>query len=292
MKNSALLALLLSAAPIAASAETVTGGLTLSYTEHSNDFGEMSTKGLDGRLAIDMDSGLSFGIELGQSSMEMDGIPIDIEGDFYGLDASYAFGNGMSAGLFMEKFSVGLDGIPIELSLESKGVTFGYEGNGYSLDAFVGNTDIIMIDVDNFGISGSYTGTENLEIGAAFHRARLSMGGSSENLDFSGVAATYQVAPNFLVFGGVGSLDLAGLGDLDSMGLGVSYGLNPSAGFAASLSLEVGKTSLGDTDLDVIRLGLTVPLGKSGAVLPMNSVADSVLNPRRGALVAGLTSGF
>lgn len=292
MKNSTLLALLISAAPVAAQAEIVTGALTLSYTEHSNDFGDMTTTGLDGRMVIDMENGLTFGLDLGQSSMSVDGIPIDIESDFYGLNAKYAFGNGMNAGVYMDRFAIGLDGIPIELTLKSKGVTLGYVGNGFEAEAFYGNTDVIMVDIDNFGVAGSYTGMEGLELGAVYHRSRLSIGGSSENLDFKGVAGTYMATPSLMVFGGFGTLDVLGMGDLDSMGLGISYDLAGATGFASSLSLEYGQTSLDGLDLDVIRVGWTIPLGKKGAVLPMNSVADSILNPRHGALVAGLTSGF
>ena len=292
MKKTVLLALLISTAPIAAQAESITGALTLSYTQHDSDFAELSTKGLDGRLAIDLDSGLSLGIEMGQSSSSTDGLPVDLEGEFYGLDAKYAFGNGMSAGIYMDRFSVGLGGIPIELTLKSKGVTVGYEGNGFKGEAFYGSTDITSVDINNFGISGSYTGMEGLEVGAAFHRADIDLGGSSGNLDFSGLAATYLATPSLMVFGGAGQLDLAGLGDLDTLGLGVSYSIGGNSGFASSVSLEVGRTSLDGDDLDVVRLGLTIPLGKSGPVLPMNSVADSILNPRRGALIAGLTSVF
>ncbi|MCC6519054.1 MAG: hypothetical protein IT543_09420, partial [Tabrizicola sp.] len=46
------------------------------------------------------------------------------------------------------------------------------------------------------------------------------------------------------------------------------------------------------TDLDAVRLGLTVPFGAKGPALPMNSVADSILNPRHGAFNAALTSAF
>ena len=148
------------------------------------------------------------------------------------------------------------------------------------------------MDIENLGVSGHYTGVEGLDVGATFLRSRLSNGGFSEDIDFKGAAATYMVSDSLMVFGGVGQLDLLGIGDIDSMGLGVSYDLGAKMGFASSVSLELGRTSLNGTDLDVIRLGLTVPLGKSGPVLPMNSVADAILNPRHGAFNAGMTAGF
>ena len=295
MKKIALLALLTTTAPFAAHAESVTGGLTLSYTQHSVDAfsADLDTTGLDGRLAIDMENNLSFGIEIGQSSTSLDGLPVDLEAEFYGFDASYAFGNGMSAGLYMDRLAIGIDGIPIELSLKSKGITFDYAGNGFTFEAFYGTTDDIMtVEIDNIGIAGSYTGVEGLEVGAAFQRAKLSQGSFSENLDFTGVAATYMATPSLMVFAGFGTLDVAGLGSLDSKGIGISYDLSAATGFGSSISLEVGQTSLEGLDADVIRAAWTIPLGKKGSALPMNSVADSVLNPRRSAVIAGLTAGF
>lgn len=297
MKKATLLALLMSTTPVLVQAETVTGALTLSYSQHSSDFGDMNS--LDGRLAVAMDNGLSFGVDLGHSTMSQDGAPVDFEAEYYAFDASYGFGNGMSAGIFLDRLSMGVDGIPIEITLKTNGLTFGYEGNGFEGEAFYGQTDIgipimtTMPDIENYGINGRYTGMAGLVAGAAFHRAHLSQGGSSTDIDFAGIAATYLVNDSLMVFGGYSQLDNEVLtGDLDSFGLGVSYDLGAQMGFATSVSLEAGRVSQGGDDLDVIRLGLTVPLGKSGPVLPMNSVADAVLNPRRGAFNAGMTSGF
>lgn len=299
MKKTTLLALLISAAPVAVQAETVTGALTLSYTRHSQDSSEMNTTGLDGRLDVAMDSGLSFGIDLGHATMSPDGAPFDFEAEFYAFEADYAFGNGMSAGVFMDRLTMGIDGVPIDVTLKTNGLTFGYAGSGFEGEAFIGQTDISFfilpptIDIKNYGVNGSYTGMAGLEVGAAFHRARLSDGGFSEDIDFSGVAATYLINDSLMVFGGFGQLDSAAfLGNLDSVGLGVSYDFGTKMGFASSVSLELGRVSQDGFDQDVVRLGLTVPLGKTGPVLPMNSVADAVLNPRRGAFNAGMTAGF
>jgi hypothetical protein len=301
MKKTTLLALLISAAPVMTQAETISGGLTLSYTQHGDDFGDMDTLGIDGRLAIKMDNGLSFGFDLGHSTMSQDGAPIDFVAEYYAFDASYGFGNGMSAGVFVDRLSMGVDGIPVEISLNTEGLTFGYEGNGLEGEVFYGQTDIgipipvpFPVDVENYGINARYTGMAGLNVGAAFHRARLSEGGESLNMDFTGVAATYLINDSFMVFGGYSQLDTNEFFlEVEALGLGVSYDLGAKAGFASSVSLELGRVSQGgSSDVDVVRLGLTVPLGKSGPVLPMNSVADAVLNPRRGAFNAGMTAGF
>lgn len=296
MKKTTLFALMISAAPIAAQAETVTGGLTLSYTQHDNDFGDMSTTGVDGRLAVDMDNGLSFGVDLGHSTMSVDGAPFDFNAEFMSVSAGYRLGNGLRAGVFADRLTLGVDVAPVDITLKTNGVELGYAGNGYEVDAFFGKTSLsvpfVSGDIDNLGVSAHYTGVEGLDVGATFLRARLSDGGASADIDFKGAAATYMVNSSVMVFGGIGQLDSEFLGEVDSIGLGASYDLGAMTGFASSLSLEVGRTSLDGSDLDVIRLGLSIPLGKSGPVLPMNSVADAILNPRHGALNAGLTAGF
>ena len=223
IKNSTLLALLVSAVPVVAPAETITGGLTLSYSQHSNDFGDLSTTGLDGRLAVDMDNGLSFGIDLGHGTMSPDGAPFDINAEFYSIDAAYRFGNGIRAGVFADRLTLGVDGFPIDLTLKTNGVKLGYEGTGFEVEAFVGKTSLsiaIPVDIENLGVSGHYTEVEGLDVGATFLRSRLSNGGFSEDIDFKGAAATYMVSDSLMVFGGVGQLDLLGIGDIDSMGLG------------------------------------------------------------------------
>lgn len=300
MKKSSLLALLISTAPVVAQAETITGALTLSYTQHSEGSSDIDTTGLDGRLAIDMDNGLRFGFDIGHSTMSPDGAPFDFNAEFYSLEASYGFGNGFRAGVFADRLSMGADVIiPFDITLKTNGLSLGYEGNGFEAEAFIGRTSISpalifppSVDIDNYGISGHYTGIEGLDVGAAFLRARLTDGVNSEDMDFVGVAATYMVSDSLMVFGGAGQLDIFGSEGLDSFGLGVSYNLGAQMGFASSVSFEYGQTSMGGDDLDVIRIGLTIPLGKSGPVLPMNSVADSILNPRHGAFNAGMTAGF
>jgi hypothetical protein len=298
MKKTVLLALLVSAAPIAAQAESITGGVTLSYTRHSNDFGDMTTSALDGRLAIDMDNGLHFGFDIGHSTMSQGGAPFDLNAEFYSLEAMYSFGGGFSAGVFADRLTMGIDLLPIDFTIKTNGLALGYEGNGFEMEAFVGDTSMGIpifppnVDITNYGITGHYTGMEKLDVGAAFLRARISDGVNSLNMDFKGVAATYMATPALMVFAGAGSLD-GGLGfDFDSFGLGASYDLGANAGFASSVSIELGRVSQGGTDLDVVRVGLTIPLGKKGPVLPMNSVADSILNARHGAFNAGMTAAF
>jgi hypothetical protein len=295
MKRTTLLALTLSAIPAAVQAQSITGGITLSYTSQEADGLDQDTTGLDGRMKVAFDNGFSFGLQLGRSETSLEGTSAELEGEFYALDGNYRFANGMRVGAFTERLTIGVDLVPTDVSLDTDGVLLGYEGNGFDVEAFVGTTSVDLIsfiDVDNYGITASYTGKPGLEVGGAFLRARLSSGGTSENIDFTGIAATYAFNTSYMVFGGFAKSDFF-IGDsLDSMGLGLGYDLGELAGFSSTVSLELARTDLGGDDIDTVRFGLTVPLGKKGPMLPLNSVADSVLNPRHGAFNAGITAAF
>lgn len=301
MKNTALLALALAVVPALASAEiTVTGGATLTYGKLDGAFGpnDVKEKGLDGRMKLDFGNGLLFGVQVGKIDMPVSGTPISLEGEFIALDAAYKFANGMRVGAYADRLTMGIDLSPIDLTLKTSGLSVGYEGQGFDVEAFMGNTSIsppvLPVDIDNLGIAMSYTGQPGLEAGATWLRAELSSGGVSENIDFKGVAASYVFKDAFIVYGGMSKADFfLGGSDLDTMGLGLGYDLGATTGFSATVSLELARTDFGTgTDLDAVRLGLTVPFGAKGPALPMNSVADSILNPRHGAFNAALTSAF
>ena len=301
MKNKALLTLALAVVPGLASAEiTVTGGATLTYGELDGAFGpnDIKEKGLDGRMKLDFGNGILFGVQVGKIDMPVSGTPISLEGEFIALEAAYKFANGMRVGAYADRLTMGADLSPIALTLKTSGLSVGYEGQGFDVEAFMGQTSISPaigpIDIDNLGVAVSYTGQPGLEAGATWLRADLSSGGTSQNIDFKGVAASYVFKDAFIVYGGISKADFFISGaNFDTTGLGIGYDLGAKTGFSATVSLEVANTDFGTgTDLDAVRLGLTVPFGAKGPALPMNSVADSILNPRHGAFNAALTSAF
>lgn len=301
MKKNVLLALALAVSPGLAAAEiTVTGGLTLSYGKMDGGLGttDIKAKGLDGRMKVDFGNGATVGLQVGKIDMPISGTPVSLEGEFIALDAAYRFGSGVRVGAYADRLSMGMDSSPIDITLKTNGLSLGYEGQGFDVEAFVGNTSIspplFAADIDNLGVTASYTGMPGLEVGATWLRAKLSSGGVSQDIDFSGVAASYVFNESFIVFGGINQADffLTGL-EMDTMGLGLGYDLGAKTGFSATMSLELARTDLGvGSDIDTVRLGLTLPLGAKGPALPMNSVADSILNPRHGAFNAALTSAF
>lgn len=302
MKRKTLLALSLAVAPGLASAQSVTvsGGLTLSYGEIDGGFGasDIKARGLDGRMKVDFGNGATVGMQVGKIDMPIPGTPVSLEGEFIALNGVYRFGSGVRIGGYVDRLTMGVDLSSIDITLKTNGFSLGYEGQGFDVEAFIGNTSIsppiLPVDIDNLGVAASYTGMPGLELGATWLRADLSAGGTSENIDFSGVAASYVFNQSFIVFGGISQADFfIASAELDTMGLGLGYDLGAATGFSATMSLELARTDLGtSSDIDTVRLGLTVPLGSKGPALPMNSVADSILNPRHGAFNAALTSAF
>jgi hypothetical protein len=293
MTRGFFIALALSAAPAALHAQTITGGLTLSFTQQSSEGEDIDTKGLDGRMLTEFGNGFTLGVEVGASKMSQGGSIFDVDGEFIGLDGGYRFANGIKAGVFVDRLTLGVD--IIDVTLKTNGVSLGYENNGIDVEAFVGNSSLSLplpFEVDNYGVTATYSGVAGLELGGAFLRAEISTGGFSEDIDFKGLAASYVLQDSFILFGGLSRTSLAGLTDIDTTGIGVGYDLSSVAGFASTVSLEAAQTDLGPINVDTLRLGLTLPMGKKGPMVPLNSVADSVLNPRNGALNAALTSAF
>lgn len=284
---------------------TVSGAATLGLGFHdvSDVPQDLRTTSLDGRLGVDFGNGLALGVEAGVIGIDIDDVPFDLNADFIGLRGSYAFGNGMSLGLYHERLTLGADVLPIDITLKSTGVSAGYATGDLTLGAFVGQSETSPslgsdIDFRDAGLNAKYAMMPNLTLGAAFQRTTIDTPGTDVDLDFLGLAAAYSVNDKLSVFGGLSrtSLDIVDL-DATTMGLGLGYSLADMIGFNATASMELARTDLsagglGAGDLDTVRFGLTVPLGAGSTEAPLNSVADSVFNPRHSAINAGLTSAF
>ncbi|OYW49119.1 MAG: hypothetical protein B7Z31_14715, partial [Rhodobacterales bacterium 12-65-15] len=297
MKRTLATLLIAISAPSLVAAQELSGGVTLGYGSHDLDDLDLglSTTSLDGRLDLGFENGITLGVEAGYIDIGIDDISTDADGRFIGLDLGYRFSNGASVGAYFEQLTLGVDGLPIDLTLETVGLNAGYSMAGLDIEGFIGETttspDIGLIldaDVRNIGLTAKYSGLANLDLGAAFVRATIDSSGDDVDIDLVGLAAAYDVNAEFSVFGGVSrtSLDEADL-DITTFGLGVGYDLARWTRTSTVVSLELARTDLsafGDsTDLDTIRLGLTFPLGGQGSEAPLNSVADSIFNARRGA---------
>lgn len=302
MKSALALCLCTISAPTLAVAQEMSGAVTLGFGDHEvADIDQgLSTASLDGRMNLAFANGMTFGVNAGYLDLGIDGAPIDINGTFVGLDVGYKMASGLSFGAYAEQLTADA-GIGIDLTLKSIGAKAGYQTGDLDFGAFLGRTsvspDITGLEADTIGFSARYTAMDNLTLGGSFQRASLSAGGSEEiDIDLIGIAGAYDINAQFSLFGGVSrtTIDEADL-DITTTGLGVGYNLD-LGGVSSMVSLELARTDLsafgGGTDLDTVRLGFTLPLGGSGAAAPLNSVADSIFNPRHGAVNAALTGAF
>ncbi|MDX5401612.1 MAG: porin [Rhodobacterales bacterium] len=302
MKRSLAVLLATISAPSLAAAQDLSGGVTLGFGQHDvSEIGQdLSTSSLDGRVDFAFANGMTFGVSAGYLDLGIDGTPMDVNADFIALNVGYKLSNGLSFGAYAERLNGSVTGLPIDLSLKSIGAEMGYATGNLELGMHLGRTSTspdLPIDIDNVGLTAKYAAMPNLDIAGAFLRANLSMGGMDADIDMIGLAAAYDINDQFSLFGGVSrtsqdDLDL----DVTTMGLGVGYDLAQMTGMASVVSLELARTDLsmgpGSTDLDTLRLGLTFPLGGKGTEAPLNSVADSIFNPRHGAVNAALTGAF
>jgi predicted porin len=307
MNRSVALLLVTISAPSLAAAQDLSysGGVTLGLGFHdiSDVEQDLSTTSLDGRLDFDFGNGFTFGVDAGYLDLSIDDVPVDLEAQFIGLNGGYKFQNGMSVGVYHEQLTMGADLLPIDIALKSTGVSFGYGMENLEFGAFIGQSNTSPelspdIDFNDFGLTVQYAAMPNLDVAGAFLRTTIDSPGTDIDIDFLGLAATYDINEKFAVFGGFSktSIDLIDI-DATTLGLGVGYNLPEMGSISSTLSLELARTelSLGGTDvgdIDTIRLGLTIPLGGKGSEAPLNSVADSVFNPRHSAINAGLTSAF
>jgi len=300
MKRSLSLLLVTICTPALVAAQDISGGVTLGFGQHDVAGQNLSTSSLDGRVKMAFSNGLTFGVSAGYLDLGLDGIPVDLSADFIGLDLGYRFSNGASVGGYVERLNASISGLPIDLALKSFGAEVGYTMSDLDLRASLGRSSTspdIGIDIDNVGLAAQYTPMANLDIAGALLRATLSSAGTEVDIDMIGLAAAYDVNDQVAIFGGLNrtTVDLLDA-DFTTMGLGVGYNLAAMTGVTSVVSVELARTKFdvggGGDALDTLRLGLTFPLGEKGTEAPLNSVADSIFNPRRGAVNAALTSAF
>lgn len=300
MKTTLAAACLL-ALPIAANAQDISGGVTLGYghSDVSNISQSLTQLTIDGRIKADLGNGISLGARLDTVKLDADGASQSINGTLFGVDGSYKLGNGVSLGLYAERAEISTGGLSV--TGNSYGLTAGYATNGLTLDGYVGRTDNSIfpsgVNMTTIGLGARYEAAPKLTLGGSVARTRLSGGGSSVDLTMFGIAAAYQLNDAFTVFGGASRLSLDVVNaDLTNIGLGVSYDMASALNFPAVASLELERTNLGlgggDGHLNTVRVGLTIPLGKSASKVPMNSVADSIFSPSHSVISSAVLSTF
>jgi hypothetical protein len=301
-----LCALLLAGAfvcPIGAIAQTFTGGVTLGYGMGdvsinpplpSGSF-DLNSFTLDGRIAIDLGNGFSVGGRVDRANIDQDLFPVDIAGNLMTLNAAYAFGGGGWVGLYAEDASISIDLLPIDIGSTQYGIEGGYKGAGYAVSAFYGADD----DISHFGLAARWTGTPKLTVGGSFTRTNVALFGSDFDVDYFGLAGTYDINDKLNVFAGIGQTSISNAdADLTTYGIGVGYDMSGFAKIPMVASIELARSEIGFSgfsnlvDLDTVRIGLTIPFGAGASKAPLNSVADSILNPSHSAISQTILMAF
>lgn len=290
--------------PMSAFAQEYSGAITLGYAKSDvSDISEnIYTNSLDGRASVHFDNGVTLGANANAVRGHMQGTSGHITGTVFGVQGGYQLPSSLRFGVYAEKAKLDVTGLGTDPSATSAGITAGYDYAGVKMDGFIGRTttnpDLPSgIDVNDYGIMVRYTAMPKLTLGGNLMRTRVSGGGDHINLDMIGVAGAYEFNDQWTAFGGVTRTKVS---DLDAkattFGLGVSYDLSSLVNFKSSASLEYARTKAdlggGDGSLNSVRLGFTIPFGQATSKMPLNSVADSILNPTHSVASSTVLNAF
>ena len=280
-------------ATTAARAQDFTGAVTLGYANTSTNNGgdSIDTYGLQGILDADFGNGLSIAADLGLSRSSSSGF--DVNTTDIRIKPRYRFASGLTLGAYVEHLNLSFDGS--DFGLTSYGATLGYDTGALAVEAFVGQTDSDQNGTDkisDFGVNLVYSPADNLAVGGSL--ARSSSDGS--DIDTFRLGAAYALNDTWTLFGAVESSNLGDL-DITSFSAGASYDLTGLMGRPAAVSLELERTRLGssgssDDNINTVRLGVTIPFGKPGVQVPLNSAAHNALRPRHNAFPSLISQGL
>jgi predicted porin len=277
-----------------AQAQEFSGAVTLGYgnISASGEDGHINVLSLQGILDADFGNGFTVGADLGfaRSNFDDEIGGGDINTTDIRIKPRYRFASGLTLGGYVEHLNLSSDGF--DVGLTSYGVTLGYDTGTLDIEAFAGQTDLDEggdDKIDDIGINVVYTPADNLAFGGSI--ARSSSDGS--DIDTLRLGAAYALNDTWTLFGALESTDIEDIG-VTAISIGASYDLTALMGQPATLSLELERTRLdtGDTDLNTVRLGVTMPFGKRGVQVPLNSAAHNALRPRHNAFPSLISQGL
>lgn len=299
--------------PMAATAQDFSGAVTLGYSHTKQSDLDVSLNGatIDGRLNFNLGGGASLGLRYDSFLLNVAGADLDISGNLIGLDVNYDVSEAFSAKVFMDHAEIGGESMGVKLSglasIKSFGIEGHYKTGALDFGAFYAKNEIgglvglllagADLSVDTLGLTAKYEPSQDLVVGGTIMRTTLDIGviPAKADIDYLGVAAAYGISDQFSVFGGLSQTRQSDMGlKLNTIALGGSYDLSDRAGFPLIASLELSRTTLKSSfgglepDVDSIRLGITMPLGKGSAKAPLNSTADAILNPSHDVLSQSL----
>jgi hypothetical protein len=299
LPKSNLLACAFLVVPGAALTQEISGAATLGYahSEVSNGGGDLNAYTLDGASDIAFRNGLALGLNGGLVHADPDGGGGDIGLTDLGADLSYQMYSGAMFGGYIDYTDLSGNGLLTgSADATSYGFMGGYSGQMLQVEANIGWTDasgaVVAATSDwmDYGVNVSYTPTEQTRIAGHWQLSDLDSALGGDDLSSIGIGASHDFGAGIVGFGGISRVDFdAANVEATSYGIGVGYDLRQISNMPAQVSLELARTNLdagigGDTDVDTVRLGVTIPFGAGSRQAPLNSLADSIMSPRHNAL--------
>lgn len=296
IRSGRLLACVLLAAPSAGLAQDFAGAATLGYgySNVPNGLPNVNTYSLDGAGTLGFQNGFSLDVDgsihhANPSRGNNAGV-FDVGGVL-----NYRFGVGPVIGAYLEYASLDSNGLlGRDINATSYGLTGGYEGQLFQAKLFYGGTDASNIagansDWTDYGLNVAYTPTLNTTVAGHWMRSDIDSPLIETDATSFGIGAGHDFGNGFSGFGGITRLNFDAVNiDATSYGLGLGYDLNQITGVPAQVSLELARTMVDpvgrNTDVDTIRLGVTIPLGQRSGSAPLNSAASNAMSPRHNAV--------
>ncbi len=281
---------------IPAQAET-TGMATLGYAHISSPDSNSDINGatldLTGTLALS--GGLTFGADLGLARLSSDGDHLTLSN--VALRGSYGFAGGLSLGGYLEAAHIGLGGGDSS-NIRSYGIEGGFARGAYSLAAYVGASkfnDIFDEDTTDYGIRFAWQPDQRAAVWALAQRTEPNDSASGSGVTQLGLAGAFAFNAQWTGFGGLTRASTDG-SKLTAGSLGVAYDLSQSTPIPAILGLELSRLQSDDggdnISANTLRISLSFPLGGRRPVVPLDSLAEGVRNPRHSALTGLALASF
>ena len=175
---------------------------------------EQDTSGFDANADIQLQVTKNFSVDFvlahGEDNFDVDE-GITIETTLWGIEPKYVFDNNAFAGLYYQDLSLGFyDGI----SLNSFGVSGGYDAKNYSVELYAGQTtaveDVFIDNIDstNLGVSGSFMASDDLELHGHYSVGNWEGESGNETVVLVGAGFDYKASTSISVYGAVTLFDI------------------------------------------------------------------------------------
>ena len=277
--------------------------LGFSKTDVSGTPVDVTTTTLDFNGVYDFQNGFSMGFDAGLAFGDISNGGPDVDLTYFALNGEYKLQNGVTFGGYFERGSVDDGGVLIgNSSIRSYGLTVGYETDQLDTEVYFGKSETSPslpagVDIKDYGVRVGYQLSPQAFAVGALGRSEISGLGPKLDLDMIALGGGYAFSNQFSAYGGIQrvSVDVANL-DATTFGLGVAYSPSAISNMPMVFSLELARTRLDaggpTTDLDTIRLGVSLPLGKAGGDVPANSVVNNIAKGGHNVLTSGILGAF